>query len=532
MSHPDHPFANTSDGRATLRPRPSVTDLELAALTLQRAEAATMFTTHERSAGRSSDADDLRRTLPFAILVAWFACRIAGITPTAATIHAIITDPSMSPATRRTLGLPVGEHHRDREADAARLTLSYSSVCRAMAKITSHIEAGGLRDEARARAAAFSHPVLLAAWALLPKDVRDEARGDVALDSTLVPLGGQHAEARARAIAHGDTGDRGHCEVSAGWYFTGPSGGIGSTRDRRLGFGLEGHIGATRIGNGFPPFVFATEIDRPGRVDGERQFAMVSRLGAFTARAGTLTFGRAHAPLQPETFHTPARGLGHALVFNIRTSDMGIQAAIEGAILVDGTWYCACMPPALANASGDHARGTLTDAAYAHRLAARVRYTMRQKAIGSDRARVRLYAHRPVATSARPCAYASARPVVPRGLGERYRQDIPYRTAPWNSAYVAGRNGTESLLRLVRQPLAEAAPYRGRGYGFAAIDFAFVMAAQNTRIATAIAHDRAPSEPTNGTSNSPAATPMPPIVASPEAPMRANEASEENSRDA
>jgi len=64
---------------------------------------------------------------------------------------------------------------------------------------------------------------------------------------------------------------------------------------------------------------------------------------------------------------------------------LGIQAAHEGALLIEGTWYCPSMPKMLQTATFDHQLRAkddperLTDEEYAQRIAQRDRYRLRNK---------------------------------------------------------------------------------------------------------------------------------------------------------
>lgn len=55
----------------------------------------------------------------------------------------------------------------------------------------------------------------------------------------------------------------------------------------------------------------------------------------------------------PNEWQLPVRALGYKPVYDYRVDQLGKQAGTEGAIMVEGTWYCPSMPQDLIDATED-----------------------------------------------------------------------------------------------------------------------------------------------------------------------------------
>ena len=67
-----------------------------------------------------------------------------------------------------------------------------------------------------------------------------------------------------------------------------------------------------------------------------------------------------------------------------KAQDLGRQANSQGAVLVDGTFYCPAMPEVLVTASAERRAGTIDEATYKARIAARANWRLVRKA-GPDK---------------------------------------------------------------------------------------------------------------------------------------------------
>src|SRR5690606_2264813 len=79
------------------------------------------------------------------------------------------------------------------------------------------------------------------------------------------------------------------------------------------------------------------------------------------------------------------RAQGYEPVLMYKTTELGVQAEYKGAVMVEGTWYGPCMPPALINATIDYrVNGTISESVWRDRLEARRPYELRIKSHGND----------------------------------------------------------------------------------------------------------------------------------------------------
>jgi hypothetical protein len=88
---------------------------------------------------------------------------------------------------------------------------------------------------------------------------------------------------------------------------------------------------------------------------------------------------RGYTQALPEHFHLPVRALGYSLVMDYKVTELGRQANSQGAVMVDGAFYCPAMPEALVNASCDKRAGRADEATYKARVSARGQWRLVRK---------------------------------------------------------------------------------------------------------------------------------------------------------
>jgi hypothetical protein len=227
-------------------------------------------------------------------------------------------------------------------------------------------------------------------------------------------------------------------------------------------------------------------------------------------KPGWLGHDRAYTAALPGRFHLPARALGYSPVMDYRADQPGIQASTQGALLVEGTWYCPALPDPLITATArlrDHA---ITRDLYDQQIAARAPYQLKRKDGPDDDGYQRLSCpalgrHPGLMCPLRPASLSprDGRPKVlqppeepPKtcrqtaitiapGTGARYRQDLPYASPAWHQAYATLRNTIEGLNGYAKDPahqaLAQPGRRRVRGIAACSLFTALLLMAANIR---------------------------------------------------
>lgn len=405
-----------------------------------------------------------------------------------------------SPQTLATIGVAVPEG----VTDAALYHRAYNSYRRLVALMNP--EPGSLyrvlakeelralieaRDEAecatkRARAHTFLNALLWGTWMLLPRKVRREARGDVAVDATII-----------KAAARGRSRKSPYCssDPEAGWYkrdgnHDGDKTSRAATSYQRrsdsLIWGRELHT-AVLYGNGVPAVIVGASLDVPGKRLAENALRALDAPLSQGMPAGHFVSDRAYLPgTKPVDLALPLRVRGYQVVFDYdRTAtDLGQQASQGGALLVEGRWYCPSMPQPLMDASIDFFLRERDDPqrideqTYDQRLAQRERYALKPKeradseghrrlgcpAVGAsatvscprreshpraaDRPRARVLPLMLVNPTPRVCEQQTM--TFPPSVGAKHEQTYAYRSPEWQQHYTTGRQSVESVNKSIK----------------------------------------------------------------------------------
>jgi hypothetical protein len=316
--------------------------------------------------------------------------------------------------------------------------------------------------------------------------------GSVGLDATPVPLYSRGPSARAGTTASDPDG---------GWYVRegdhrdveGP----GGKKLRKLVWATEETIVTMGRPPGaipqFPNLILALALGRPGADPAGTAVRLLGYVRERGYKAGLLGADRGYTQCLPARFHLPVRALGYSLVMDYKENELGTQANSQGALLVDGTFYCPAMPAPLVRASAEHRAGVVDDETYKERLEARRCYRLLRKE-GPDKdgyerlACPALGAHAKVCCQLRPAeGRLGAMPVLsppeipPRictqsavtiapDVGARHRQDLAFGGDEWARTYAAYRNTIEGQNGYLKDNAHEAlaAPDRRRVRGIAA----------------------------------------------------------------
>ena len=203
---------------------------------------------------------------------------------------------------------------------------------------------------ARARLEALVNALLEASISVLDEDERAASGGGTALDATPVPLFSRGPSKRTGLSASDPDG---------GWYVR-----EGDHREReddkgkplrKLAWALEATIATMARPPGAPPatpnLAIGMAMARPGEDPGGTGARVLASVAARGHKPGWLGYDRAYTQALPERFHLPARALGYHPVMDYRDDQLGIQANSQGALLVEGTWYCPALPGPLITAT-------------------------------------------------------------------------------------------------------------------------------------------------------------------------------------
>jgi hypothetical protein len=333
--------------------------------------------------------------------------------------------------------------------------------------------------------------------------------GSVGLDATPVPLWSRGPSVRAETCASDPDG---------GWYVR--------DADQREGTGPQARkypkiywaLEATIVTMGRPPgtapacpnLALGVVLGRPGEDPGGTGARLLAQVRSRGWPAGPLGADRGYTQALPERFHLPVRALGYSLVMDYKVTELGRQANSQGAVMVDGAFYCPAMPEALVMTSHDKRAGTIDEKTFSERISARVAWRLVRKS-GPDADGYERFAcpaqgeHPHLACPLRPEAGPQALGKVPvlsppeapprictqsavtiaPDIGARHRQDLAFGSEDWARTYATYRNTIEGWNGYVKDPaheaLAEPGRRRVRGIAAQSIFVALLLMAANFR---------------------------------------------------
>jgi hypothetical protein len=339
---------------------------------------------------------------------------------------------------------------------------------------------------ARDRLEALINALIEASISVLDEEEQAAFDGSAGLDATPVPLFSRGPSRRAGLSASDPDG---------GWYVR-----EGDHREReddkgkplrKICWALEATIATTARPPGAPPAMpnLATGLamTRPGEDPGGTGARVLASIAARGHKTGHLGYDRAYTQALPERFHLPARALGYRPVMDYRADQLGIQASSQGALLVEGSWYCPALPEPLTTATARLRDHDIDRPAYATQIAARAPYQLKRKdgpdVDGYQRLSCPALGGHPGLMC--PLRQASLSPrdgrpkvlqppeeppkictqtaiTIAPGTGARYRQDLPYGTPAWQARYATLRNTIEGLNGYAKDPAHEALAQPGR----------------------------------------------------------------------
>ncbi|MCB0964032.1 MAG: hypothetical protein KDA98_12150 [Acidimicrobiales bacterium] len=315
------------------------------------------------------------------------------------------------------------------------------------------------------RLAWFANALVEASLLECPREIRRRWKGNAAVDGTLVRAWGAKGTAtKSNWVAS---------EPDGGWYRRdGNHADIKGNGDRSgWGWDLTLVVMCANLGDApadFPLLALGVAFDKPGHQPGKLATSVFRSIVERGHPTGHAISDRAFIPgAKPEHYQIPVRSFGYGHIGKYRTDMAAITVAEQGAIQVDGAWYCPSMPTDLINASIDKHTGTIDNKTWQARIDRRTAYLLRPngKPDSDGYQRWRCPASGPSPTAACPLkgdpakAGLTAVTITPKhpdkvctqqsitispSPGAKWRQDLQYGTQAWHVEY-AKRNGVESF---------------------------------------------------------------------------------------
>ncbi|MFC1407591.1 MULTISPECIES: hypothetical protein [Streptacidiphilus] len=258
-----------------------------------------------------------------------------------------------------------------------------------------------------------------------------------------------------------------------------------------------------------PALFLAMSIEKPSVTPGLVALEALCRVDPRFPRA-KLAGDRACNDQKPENFQLPIRALGYDPVYDYAKDNLGLQGGVEGAILVEGTWYCPSMPKPLISATADLIAEIIDKETWVKRIAARTAYRLMPKELPdaeghqrmmcpaeAGRAQCPLKPHtmgrgihlplvdpEPIPTGVRKiCRQRSI--TVPPESGANLWQPLEYGGIDWQRVYFRLRNSIEGgnghAKDLLNEDIESAGTRRIRGIAAQGILLAFQLAHANLR---------------------------------------------------
>jgi hypothetical protein len=221
----------------------------------------------------------------------------------------------------------------------------------------------GLREKNR-RLKLVSNQLVEATIKLVPEEIEKKWKGDSCIDATVVPAYG------SRGAPFGGT--HGPNDPSGGWYRRDSQHNVVGAGEKTIVkksvFGWDVTI-VVQVNHDptalpeFPMLIAGLGIDVPATHLIQTATEIYEDLSRRGHPAGRITGDRGYGPgAKAEDFQIPVRKLGHTLVMDYKSKQLGWTATerdpeseentgYAGAIQVEGFWYCPSMPENLIEAT-------------------------------------------------------------------------------------------------------------------------------------------------------------------------------------
>ncbi|WP_405881054.1 hypothetical protein OG762_22130 [Streptomyces sp. NBC_01136] len=259
-----------------------------------------------------------------------------------------------------------------------------------------------------------------------------------------------------------------------------------------------------------PVLVLGVALDKPGQRPAYNGVKILNRMQERGYKPGYLAGDRAYNNSEPDEWQLPIRAMGYKPVYDYRADQLGKQAETDGAILVEGRWYCPSMPEPLITATIDLHAERIDQETWIKLIAARRSYRVMPKenadADGYQRMMCPAEAGKaqclikpdtlghgihiplidPEPSPAGPLKICRQRTItVSPEAGAKHWQSLEYGSPEWQKIYFRLRNSVEGYNGYAKNPLAEgieaAGSRRIRGIAAQTILLAFQLAHANRR---------------------------------------------------
>ncbi|MFF0012785.1 hypothetical protein [Streptomyces sp. NPDC005374] len=216
-----------------------------------------------------------------------------------------------------------------------------------------------------------------------------------------------------------------------------------------------------------PVVVLGVTLDKPGQRPAYNGLAVLDRLQERGYKPGYLAGDRAYNNSEPAEWQLPIRAMGYKPVYDYRADQLGEQNGTQGAILVEGRWYCPSMPKPLINATIDLHAERIDRETWIRLIAARRGYRLMPKqnadADGYQRmmcpaeagkAQCSLKPHTMGRGPVKVCRQHAI--TIGPEAGAKQWQSLEYDGPQWQKIYFRLRNSVEGYNGYAKNPLAEA----------------------------------------------------------------------------
>ncbi|TFC48934.1 hypothetical protein [Cryobacterium shii] len=325
--------------------------------------------------------------------------------------------------------------------------------------------------------------LLEATLQLVPEAARDQWKGDLCVDATVVPAYGKRGAPRSKTHAA--------IEFDAGWYRrtsshkeTGDS-----SKAAKSVFGWDLTIAVQTNHDpktlpGFPLLIAGIGFNIPGTAlihTARHIFESVTERGHPAGRA---TGDRGYYALaKSEDLQMPLRKLGYTVVTDYRDDQLGVKDGFAGSIQVEGALYCPSMPEGLVNATVLYRAKEIDATTWRKRIVERRQYMLRPKEKPDSKGRVPMMcpARGPGATVSCPlvdngctkvddalttiynppvkqdkiCTNATS-VTIPFAVGAKLAQHYQYGSNEWQEIYSHDRNTIEGANGFLKDSSHEA----------------------------------------------------------------------------
>lgn len=234
----------------------------------------------------------------------------------------------------------------------------------------------------KARAKAFANALIMASTQMLGKKNLDQWDGSVVVDGTPLPV-----STRGRGKTHAAP------TPTAGWYTRRGDHKANDDDPDKVFWAFEASL-AAMVGDKFggegkfPSLITGMSLDVPGAdPSGNALDALDHLIHDPNAPKGYFIGDRVYLPqAKAERLQIPLRKAGYSLVDDLKKDSHGIKANYQGAVQVDGQWYCPVLEKlgGLVDPATALSNGEISQEDFDRIIKARKAYALKLKEKGKD----------------------------------------------------------------------------------------------------------------------------------------------------